>query len=139
MHFKIKMKFQLKIKTCIIILFVSTSCQDLVVKEKICGNYYLIASDAESDIMLSYHEPEDGSLYLGIIEKKVFAVGCDDKYIIAKQRMSSKIITNYFILPVKKKMDWKNTGLIGPLTLEQFNNMKQELRISRDLDFTILY
>lgn len=134
-----KIKLQYKIAIAILTLLTFIGCPDFVVKEKICGNYYLVASDAESEIFLAYHEPDDNSCYYGVIEKKVFAVGYDDSYIIAKQRMANKIITNYFILPIKKKMDWKNTGLIGPLTLDQFNKKKQELRISPDLDFTILY
>lgn len=120
-------------------------CQGVAIKEKIEGNYYLIATDAEEDLSLTYHEAADENNYGTIINATVFAIGHNNEYIIAKQHPRNfpnppdKSITNFFILPIKKKFDWKtNNDLLGPLTLEQFNEKRKELNISNDLKFTII-
>jgi len=114
-------------------------------KEKIIGNYYLIAGDIEEDMCISFHEEKDGSIYGTIINATVFAVGFNNKYIIAKQhprifpQPCDKNVTNYFILPIKKEMDWKTkNGLIGPLSIQQFNQTKKELDIPDSVKFTMV-
>ena len=118
-------------------------CQDLAIKEKIIENYYLVAADDSEGTILSYHDSSDGNNYSGIIEATVFAVGYNDNYMIVKQHpcvlphSPDKKITNYYILPLKNGMDWKTkNGLVGPLTLEQFNEKRKELNISDELTFT---
>lgn len=71
----------------------------------------------------------------------LFAIWYNDKYIIAKQYpriFSNSEDTIYdYILPLKRGMDWKNkNGLIGPFTLEQFNEKRSESKIYNDLSFT---
>ena len=114
-----------------------------VIKEKVIDNYYLIATDVDEDLVLSYHEDVDGDNYGTIIDATIFAVGHNDKFIIVKQhpRISpnapDKKITNYYILPLKKGMDWRSkNGLIGPLTLKTFNEKRKELEIPEGLTFT---
>ena len=128
---------------CFTILLAFASCGGFVLEEKIIDNYYLIAADVGEDCSLSYHELTDGSNYGIIIKATVFAVGYNDKYMIVKQHPSvfpnppDKKITNYYILPLKKGMDWKNNnGLIGSLTLEQFNEKRKELNIPDEVTFT---
>jgi len=127
-------------KTSVLLLFctaVFSSCQDFVVEQRIIENYYLTASDELDGTALSYHEPIDGSNYGTIIDATVFAAGVDNRYMIVKQHPrnfpnpSDKSITNYYILPLKARMDWRTkNGLIGPLTLEQFNAKRKQLDIS---------
>jgi len=104
------------------------------------GNYYLVAPDLDEQTSLSYHDPKDSLVYPSIIEATVFAVGYNKNYIIAKQHPNGdKHITNYFILPVKSGFNWKdNNGLLGPLTLNQFNQKTLELNI-KSIQFTIDY
>ena len=125
------------------ILILFFGCQNLAIKEKIIENYYLIASDEVYGTCLSYHEDTEESNYGCVIEAAVFAVGCNDKYMIVKQHPRTfpnppdKKITNYYILPLKKEMDWRSkNGLVGPLTLEQFNEKRKELNISDEVTFT---
>lgn len=130
----------------ILILFILVSCSGrfgLAMKEKIITNYYLIAADDIKDCGLSYHENTDGSNYGLIITATVYAVGYNDKYMIIKQHPRSfpkppdKKITNYYILPLKKGMNWRtNNGLIGPLTFSQFNEQRKKLGIEESLSFT---
>jgi len=129
----------------LIILGLFSSCMGLAIKENIVGNYYLVATDVDEDLSLSYHEPADGDNYGTFISATVFAVGYNEKYIIVKQHPRTfpnppnKGITNFFILPLSKGFNWRtNNGLIGPLTLEQFNAKRKELNIPDGLKFTIV-
>ncbi len=115
----------------------------LAVEDKITGNYFLTAADDDDDTGLSYHAPSDGPIYALIIVGTVFAVGYNKEYLIAKQHPKSdsginRRITNYYILPLKDTMNWRTmNGLIGPLSFDQFNQKKIDLRISPSLTFTI--
>ena len=129
----------------LLFLCLLSGCMGFAIKEKIVGNYYLIANDVDEDLSLSYHEAADGSNYGDVIKATVFSVGYNEKYIIAKQHPRAfpnppnKNITNFFILPLSKGFNWRtNNGLIGPLTLEQFNAKRKELNIPNSLRFTIV-
>ncbi|NEW85145.1 MAG: DUF3997 domain-containing protein [Mariniphaga sp.] len=124
------------------VVFSLLSCSDFVIKKNIVGNYYLIATDTEDDLGLAYHEPEDGQNYATIVDATVFTIGFNDKFINVKQHPRTfpnppdLNITNYYILPLKKGMDWKiKNGLIGPLTLDEFNEKRKELNIANDIKF----
>ena|SRR3982750_2229886 len=113
-----------------------------VYKEHLFGNYYLIETD-EVQMSLSYHAPEDGSNYGGVIPETVFAVGFNEKYIIVKQHPRSfpkhpdKKITNYYIVPVTDGFNYRTmNGMCGPLTLNQFSEKRIELGIPDSLNFT---
>ena len=130
----------------VVILTALVSCSRFAIEEKIIDNYYLIATDTGEDCKLDYREPADEDSYGTIIGATVFAVGHNDEYIIAKQhprtfpKPPDKTITNYFILRVKKSMDWRSKdGQFGPLTLEQFNGKRNELGIPKDLGFTKVF
>jgi hypothetical protein len=107
-----------------------------VINKQIIVNYYITATDAVEDLSICYHEPADDQNYGVVIEPMVFEVGYNEKYIIAKQHPCKfpnppdTTITNYYILPLKKGMNWRTkNGLIGPLTLKQFNEKRKELGI----------
>ena len=126
------------------ILFVwgLSRCHSFALEEEITGNYYLTAPDAGEQCRLSYNEDDGSPNYGDIISETVFAVGFNDNYMIVKQHptilnnFEDKTITNYYILPLKKGMNWYNkNGLVGPLTLTQFNNKRKELKIE-DIQFT---
>jgi hypothetical protein len=123
----------------IFILFLLSSCNNGI-RQNFLGNYYLVAPDIDEQTSLSYHETSDGSAYGDVIKATVFAVGYNSKYIIAKQHpYGDKHITNYFILPVKNGFNWKNNnGLMGPLTINEFNQKQIELNI-KPIQFTIIY
>jgi hypothetical protein len=131
----------------LLVLIGLSSCEGLAIKENIFGNYYLVAADIGEDLSLSYHEGTlsdvlGGVNYDGLIEPTVFAVGYNDKYIIVAQHPNiyDRKITNYFILPIKKGMNWRTkNGLIGPLSLTQFNAKRRELGISDELTFTRVF
>ena len=126
----------------IILLFILFSCSDFAIKKHVVGNYYLIATDVVEDIDLCYHEPKDNQNYGSITGSTIFAIGFNDKYIIAKQHPRTfpnppdTTHTNYYILPLKSGMDWKSkNGLMGPFTFEQFNEKRKELNIPNELIF----
>ncbi len=126
----------------LLIAFPFFSCGDFVINKNIVGNYYLIATDTEDGLDLSFHEPSDDQNYATIISATVFAIGFNDKFIIVKQHPRTfpnppdMNITNYYILPLKKEIDWKSkNGLIGPLTLDEFNKKRKELNISNEVKF----
>lgn len=127
----------------LLILSLLSGCLGFDIKQKVVGNYYLIATDEEEQLSLSYCEPSDQNGCGGIIEGTVFAVGFNANYIIVKQHPRifpnppNKNITNYYILPLKDTMNWRTkNGLIGPLTLDQFNEKRKELNIPDSLKFT---
>jgi uncharacterized protein YxeA len=131
----------------LIIFLILTNCiggGGFVIDEKVTGNYYLTATDVIEQLSLSYHTEDMGDIYGKVIGETVFSVGFNNKYIIVKQHptiedKSNLKITNYYILPLKEKMDWKtNNGLIGPITLDKFNLTCKELHIE-DIKFAINY
>jgi hypothetical protein len=114
-----------------------SSCNNGI-RFRFLGNYYLVAPDIDEQTSLSYHESSDGLVYGDVIKATVFAVGYNNAYIIAKQHPDgNRRITNYFILPVKKEFNWKtNNGLMGPMTLNQFEKMQLSLDI-KSIQFKI--
>jgi hypothetical protein len=115
-----------------------------VIKEKIVGNYYLVAADIEEDLSLSYHVDSDGDNWATVVDPTVFAVGYNEKYIFVKQHprvfpnLPDKRLTNYFILPLKQGFNWKTkNGLIGPLSETEFERKRIELGIQDDIPFSI--
>jgi hypothetical protein len=116
----------------------------LAVNERITGNYYLVAADDIEQLSLSYHTEDMEDIYGTVVGETVFAVGFNNHYIIVKQHPNidfkvDKTITNYYILPLKEKINWENiNGLMGPLRFNEFNQKRKELNIE-DLEFTINY
>lgn len=111
-------------------------CQGFVKDEKITGRYHLVSIDIPEDLTLCY-KLESGD-YKGVLEETIFAVGFNDNYIIAKQHPSNnRAITNYYIVPIyKENILSPEKGVIGALTLEQFNEKRRELNIPESLVFT---
>ena len=100
----------------------------------------------DHQLSLTYNTPEDGSTYLIIIPTTVFEVGYNNKYFIAKRhpynfsQPPNTEITNYYILQIKSEFNFRTMdGLIGPLTLEQYQLKRLELGIPDSLMFSREY
>ena len=112
---------------------------DMQKSRKLSGNYYLFAMDSDIENM-NLSESDDRIGFTPIVDKVVYAAGINDKYIIVKQHPNNdRSTTNYYILPLKGSANYRtNNGLMGPLTLQQFNQIEKELDIAT-LPFTIVY
>jgi hypothetical protein len=114
-----------------------------IFKEHLFGNYYLVATDVIECCALSYHTETDGDNYGIIIDQTVFAVGYNEKYLIAKRYYQEnpdgtldKSEIAYYILPLKEGMNWRTyNGLIGPLDSLTFEKKRKDIGIS-GLKFT---
>lgn len=108
---------------CLFILILFSGCiggLGFDTKDKVVGNYYLVAPDDESQLSLDYCDPADQNGCSGVIDATVFAVGYNKEFIIAKQHPNNnRNTTNYYLLPIKNGAQPNNNDLIGPLTLEQ--------------------
>ena len=92
------------------------------------GRFALLWIDLPDEVRLSYEEGNGG--WSEIIPARVFAVGSDDRYIVAQQHPGGdKAITNYFILDTKQHDSRQRAGLIGPLTAAQFERKASELKL----------
>ncbi len=128
---------------CFGVILTLANCTSFVVKKNVIANYYLIASDVPEDMILSYYAPNAGDNYEEIIPSTLYAVGYNTKYIIAKQhprtfpKPADTTIINYYIVPIKAN---SNTSMketvIGPLTVDKFNEKCKALNISKELTFT---
>jgi hypothetical protein len=125
-----------------LLLITLYSCQTTSYKNKIIDNYYLSAMDADEDMEI-IHIDKDGYM-ISIIRATVFAVGKDENFIIVKQhpkkdnRIDKKSV-NYFIIPLKnKKSNIEEKNIIGPLSLKEFNYIKDKSNIS-NINFDIVF
>jgi hypothetical protein len=92
------------------------------------GPYGLTWIDLPDDVTLSYDQGK-GS-WGTIVEPRVFAVGSNDHYIVAKQHpRGDKNITNYFIIDIRTDSAPSNhmKALTGPLTEKDFLEKSIEL------------
>lgn len=136
------MKNYKKIFYLFIFISLLQSCMGSAHDEKLNAGYFLSAMDVQEDMLIGFQEADYG---IGIIEPTVFAVGQNDKFIIVKQhpKLSTGVIDkstiNYFIIPLKNKVDKSPAkNIYGPLTLEEFEKKRMEVKIE-DLDFTIIF
>jgi len=127
----------------ILLIGVAFAGCEYAIEDPVVGNYYMVATDTGEQCGLSYKDSDSG--YGGVIRACVYAVGFNDNYIIAKQhpyehgKELDKSITNYFILPLKRGMNYRTmNGLIGPLTMAEFNQKSKELSID-NLEFSMVY
>ena len=123
------------ILTILLATVILSSCWGFAEEIQIIDRYHLLAVDIDTDMSLSY-KLKDGN-YVGIVDQTVFSVGFNDDYIIAKQHPDNDHNTiNYFILPIIKNYTYSpDDGLIGPLTMKQFETKTKELGIAQ-LTFT---
>lgn len=118
-----------------------TSCIGCAVYEKeLTEGYKLSANDDISGMSIFVY---DGQYQVGVVNATVFSVGFNEDFIIAKQHpfnnnLIDKSITNYYIVPVKAKVNASlDENRIGPLSRKEFLIQRKELGIPEKLDFTI--
>lgn len=98
--------------------------------EPLTGNYCLIATDLLEQMSISYSF-ENGSA-VGRIDETVFAVGWDQRYIVAKQHPNNnRALTNYYYLEMAKDSPYADPreSVTGPLTAQQFASKQNELKL----------
>jgi len=117
-----------------------TSCIGNVYEKELTAGYELSANDDISGMSIYAN---DGQYQVGVVNATVFSVGFDQNFIIAKQHpfknnSINKSVTNYYIVPVKDKINTSpDENKIGPLTQEEFFIKRKELEVSDNLNFTI--
>jgi hypothetical protein len=95
------------------------------------GDPYILSwIDIPENVTLSYNLGNGSSV--GRIEEQVFAVGWNDRYLVAQQHpKGDKKIINYFIIDAKKDspMAEPKDVVIGPLTEEEYKVKVGELNL----------
>lgn len=104
--------------------------------DTIRGRYKVVWIDVPEQQFICEESSEHSTSCSVLVPEYVFAVGYDDDFIIAKQHPTSgfedgfKIdpsVTHYYIIDTRTTEE----KVIGPLTEEQFDKTKKELRIER--------
>lgn len=117
-------------------------CQPAAYVEELVADYSLRAIDVRSGMGVCYL---DGKHIIGIVQSTVFAVGHNDDFIIIKQHPEDfpkidKSITNYFVIPLKKKVSkLAEENVIGPMSKEEFERKRIELGVPKNLSFTRVF
>jgi hypothetical protein len=113
----------------------------------IIGRYKVAWIDLQEQQFICEVSEESSTNCVTLVHEYVFAVGHDDNFIIAKQHPTSgfengfKInssVTNYYIIDTKRQENKNFKKVIGPLTMEQFDQKRKELKIER-IKFEMIY
>ena len=129
----------------LLLLFpILSGCQFGMHKEKIIDKYFLTFVDSESDLSLSY-DLGNGD-FIGVVNDAVFAVGYNSNFIIVKNHplvepdSINRTVTNYFIIQIDRNISQFKVeeNKIGPLSKQEFDKKRKELKIPADLDFTVI-
>ena len=120
-------------------IVITTGCLRKEYKKPIINGYYLYAYATNEDMTIMHFDKYGG---IEIIGATVFSVGFDTSFIIAKQHpciypeKENKNITNYFIIPLKQPVIWTAQNIaVGPLSLQQFIDMRKTLKVADTLQF----
>ena len=127
-----------------LLLPIFSGCQYGMHKEKITDKYFLTYVDTESMLSLSY-DLEDGD-FIGVVNDAVFAVGYNSNFIIVKNHpfvepdSINRTVTNYFIIQIDRNISQfkVDENKIGPLSKQEFDKKRKELKIPVNLDFTVV-
>jgi len=90
--------------------------------ERIVGPYLLTHIDTQQDMYLCFELPEGNCV--GRIQKTVFAVGWDDRYIVAKRHPDNdRKVVQYFFLEMAKDSRYADPSMsvTGPMSEESFS------------------
>jgi len=133
-------KYNLYVFIVFISILFASCIGRIVYEEKLAPGYELSANDDISGMSIYAN---DGQYQIGVINATVFSVGFNQDFIIAKQHpfvgnTINKSITNYYIMPIKDKVNVSpDENKIGPLSQEMFLIKRKELEIPDNLDFSI--
>jgi hypothetical protein len=104
-------------------------------EEKLIGDYGLIAVDVMEQMSVSKFRNGTGGV--AVINETVFAVGCNNEFLIAKQHPNrgkiDRSVTNFYILRVS------DGELFGPYTESEYRKARQWLRLPESLQFTRVF
>ncbi len=114
--------------------------------KRITGDYILMWIDLQENqrIIKEWNNTGSGET---VVPEYVYAVGHNEDFIIAKQHPTSGFesgyevndkITNYYIIDINNKTNKTDNIIIGPLTIEKFNNLRLELKIT-EIKFDMNY
>jgi len=93
------------------------------------GRYALLWIDLPDDVGLDYDVGSGG--WTTLVDVRVFAVGSDARYIVAKQHpKGDRSITNYFIIDKRLDPNRPASGAVmGPLTAREFEVKQRDLQL----------
>ncbi len=127
----------------IFLIVFSAGCFRKEYKQSITGGYALYAYASHEDMTIMYFDKYGG---FEVIGPTVFAIGYDKNFIIAKQHPAvypekeNKLITNYFIIPLKQPVSWTAQNVaMGPFNEKEFLGMRAKLKIADTLHFSIVF
>ena len=109
-------------------------------RKHLVGNYYLIAVDVKENICVSYSD--DINSYWNITGERVYEAGCNNDFIIAKAYQScDKDVTEYYLISINDGQDSLKVQYekFGPLTKEDFERKKIELKVPDTIHFEKLW
>ncbi len=119
------------IRTIVLLAISALLCScGFVHDERLTGNYRLIAVDVMEQMSVD-HSLDNGSA-IGRINETVFAVGWDQRYIVAKQHPNNnRAVTNYYYLEMAKDSPYADpsASVTGPLTAQEFASKQNELKL----------
>ena len=98
--------------------------------ERLTGDYRLIAIDVLEQMSVSRSLP--GGDTIGRIDETVFAVGWNDRYVVAKQYpANNRSVTNYYYLDMSRDNAYADPSqsVTGPLTEAEFKRHQAELTL----------
>ena len=104
-------------------------------EERLSGDYGLIAIDVMEQMSVSKFRNGNGGV--AVINQTVFAVGCNDEFLIAKQHPNrgtiDRSVTNFYIFRVT------DGELFGPYTESEYRKARQRLQLPEALQFTRVF
>jgi hypothetical protein len=125
----------------IVVYFIS--CQSSGQKnELVVGNYFISTPDNSpshrEQRWLTYRYNAKQDLYTRVIFACVFAIGQNDKYIIAKQHpVNNKTTIFYYIVLIEDSLKPPRSPILsGPMNYNQYVSKRKELNISDSLKFS---
>lgn len=110
-----------------------------LVEQSLTNNYSLFANNSIDEMSIWLHVEKYSSQL--IVPETVFAVGYNKNYIIAKshpkdiKKNIDKNITHYYIINIHKQDQKQSPNL----TAKEFENERNRLNISKELDFNIIF
>ena len=94
------------------------------------GAYALLWIDTTENVSLC-RDLGEGSWH-GIVDSTVFAVGWDERYLVAKQHPNNdRSTTNYFIVDVRNNLAHRGATeiTIGPITASEYQKRSVEMKL----------
>ena len=98
------------------------SCGQPAVHKHLTDEFYLTAPDLIEQLSVSYHY--SGASYSNMVNETVVAVGYNDKFIIAKQRLTDTDTTLYYIIDINEIKKEREKFISKTDTIGYYSNYK---------------